>query len=47
MAELCHTRGERIEIGEKRRRAARETDMLDFSDDWPYGLWFAHTRRAD
>ena len=47
MAELCHTKGERTEIGEKRIRPASPTDLLDFQDDRPYGLWFALTRRAD
>jgi hypothetical protein len=46
-AELCHTKGERVEIGEKRMRPAFRTDLLDFQDDRPYGLWFALTRRAD
>ena len=47
MAELCHTKGEGIEIGEMQRRPAAWTDLLDFPGNWPYGLWFALTRRAD
>ena len=47
MAELCHTKSEGIEIGEKRMRPVLRTDLLDFQDDRPYGLWFALIRRAD
>ena len=47
MAELCHTKSERVEIDGKRMRPALRTDVLDFPNDWPYGLWFALTCRAD
>lgn len=47
MGELCHTKGESLEIDGKRMRRALLTDLLDFRTVWPYGLGFAHTCRAD